>query len=400
MFMNEFTLSEQRKLAEIFAQIPEKLRKNLCNTGERSTPVLLAGACYNGLWLEHNQDCFFACDLLPESAWESIKIVMDYQQSDGLLPYSVRFSPFKVGTSQLQTVWSFARCALETARKLQLPEAEFAKIYDAGVRYDNWLTAFRNHNKFGLVEMFCAFDTGHDASNRVKDGGIPNACPGAWAGNMPDIPVMPVIAADLSATRYGGLTALAELAEMLDRSGEALQLRQQADGLKSAIMEHLYDQEDGFFYDRAPSGFRKYRTEHITRLFLNRVIDQELFDRIYERYFSSENEFFPPYPFPSVSVSDESFNAAHPANCWGGNTQMLTLLRAVLWMDFYGKGAELEEIMRRTLKAFLKFDNPFAQELHPFTGEPIGFGENYTPALLFFRECCKRLKILEKDRFR
>lgn len=391
--------SVQRKLADLFDTIPERLRGNTRNTGERSTPVLLAGACYNGLWLEHNQDCFFACELMPEIAWESIKIVMDYQQDDGLLPYSLRFSPFKVGVSQLQTVWPFARCALETARKLQLPEAEFAKIYDAGLCYDNWLTTYRNCNQRGLVEMFCAFDTGHDDSKRVKDGGIPNACPGAWAGNMPDIPAMPVIAADLSATRYGGLTALAELAEMLDKPREAVKLKQQADDLKNAIMEYLYDKEDEFFYDRAPDGFRKYRTEHITRLFLNKVVDRELFDRIYNRYFTDENEFFSPYPIPSVSVSDPSFNAEHPKNCWGGNTQMLTLLRAILWMDHYGKGADLEEIMRRTLKAFLKFDNPFAQELHPVTGEPIGFGENYTPALLFFRECCKRLKVLEKSSF-
>ena len=392
--MNDFTPDELQKLAEIFDSIPEKLLGNTRNTGERSTPVLLAGACYNGLWLEHNQDCLFACELLPEIAWESIKIIMDYQQSDGLLPYSLRFSPFKTGVSQLQTVYPFARCALEVARKLQRPEAEFAAIYDAGLRYDRWLNEFRNHNQLGLVEMFCAFDTGHDDSKRVKDGGIPNACPGAWAGNMPDIPEMPIIAADLSASRCGGLTALSELAGMLDKPREAALLKQQADNLKNAIMEKLYDQEDEFFYDRTADGFRKYRTEHITRLFLNRVVDQELFDRIYARYFTSEDEFFPPYPFPSVSVSDKSFNAEHPANCWGGNTQMLTLLRALLWMDFYGKGAELEEIMLRTLKAFLKYENPFAQELHPFTGEPIGFGENYTPALLFFRECCIRTNIV------
>ena len=398
--MNDFTHDEYRKLKELAAGIPQKLRGNLKPTGERDTPVLLAGACYNGLWLEHNQDCFFACDILPENAWESIKIVMDYQEPDGLLPYSLRFFPFTVGTAQLQTVWSFARCALETARKLKRPEADFARIYEAGIRYDSWLTRHRNHNKRGLVEMFCTFDTGHDNSRRVKDGGIPNACPERRAENMPDIPVMPVISVDLSAARYGGLTALAELADMLDKSKEANDLRQQADNLKNLIHEELYCAEDEFFYDRSPDGFRKYRTEHITRLFLNKVVDQTLFDRIYERCFASENEFFTPFPFPSVSASDPSFNTEHPANCWGGNTQMLTLLRSVLWMEKYGRKAELEEIMRRTLKAFLKFDNPFAQELHPFTGEPIGFGENYTPALLFFRECCQCLKILEKNRLR
>ena len=398
--MNDFTRSEYRKLAETAADIPRRLRGNLKQTGERGTPVLLAGACYNGLWLEHNQDCYFACDILPESAWESLKIVMDYQEPGGLLPYSLRFFPFTVGTAQLQTVWSFARCALETARKLKRPEADFARIYEAGIRYDNWLTTYRNHNKRGLIEMFCAFDTGHDNSLRVKDGGIPNACPERRAENMPDIPAMPIISVDLSAARYGGLTALAELAEMLDKSSEANNLRLQADNLKNLIHEELYCAEDEFFYDRSQNHWRKYRTEHITRLFLNGAVDQELFDRINERYFANENEFFTPFPFPSVSASDPSFNAEHPDNCWGGNTQMLTLLRTVLWMDKYGKGAELEELMRRTLKAFLKFDNPFSQELHPFTGKPIGEGENYTPALLFFRECCHRLKILEKNRLR
>ena len=119
--MNSFTAKEVCRLAEIAAAIPERLRGNLRSTGERAVPVLLAGACYNGLWLEHNQDCFFACDIIPESAWESIKIVMEYQQADGLLPYSLRFSPFKVGVSQLQTVWPFSRCALETALKLKRP---------------------------------------------------------------------------------------------------------------------------------------------------------------------------------------------------------------------------------------------------------------------------------------
>ena len=87
--MNDFTFDECRKLAALAADIPRRLRGNLKLTGERETPVLLAGACYNGLWLEHNQDCCFACDILPESAWESIKIVMDYQEASGLLPYSL-----------------------------------------------------------------------------------------------------------------------------------------------------------------------------------------------------------------------------------------------------------------------------------------------------------------------
>lgn len=395
--MKNFTASEQEKLAALYAAIPEKISGNVLRYDDDGKSVLLAGAIYNGIWLEHNQDCFFSCDIIPETAWESQDIFIRHQQPDGLIPYAFRFEPFKVCVAQLQMVWPFARCAMEVARKLNRPEADFARIYEAGCRFDQWLKQYRSRNQLGLVDMFCAYDTGHDNSRRVTDGGIPNPCPGQWAGNMPDLPCMPVAAADLSATRYGALEALAELAEMLDRPAEAKNLKLEAEMLKAAIHRHLFDREDEFFYDLSGGTFRKYRTEHITRLFLNRVVDQELFDRIYLRYFENESEFASPYPFPSVSLSDPSFNAEHPHNCWGGNTQALTLLRLLLWMDHYRRGEDLTRIMRRYLQAVLKFDNPFTQELHPLTGAPVGSNGNYTPALLFFREAYRRLNSLEKQ---
>lgn len=395
--MKTFSTAQQKKLASINSSIPELLRRNVLHYGDGGSSVLLAGAVYNGIWIEHNQDCFFACDILPECAWNSQMIFMQQQHPSGLIPYAFRFNPFKACFAQLQMVWPFARCAMEIARKLNRPEADFARIYDTGLRFDRWLKQYRSRNGLGLVDMYCAFDTGHDNSRRVTDGGIPNPCPDQWAGNMPEIPCMPIAAADLSATRFGALEALAELAEMLDKMPEARALKLEAEELKAAIYRHLFDREDEFFYDLSGGTFRKYRTEHITRLFLNRVVDQELFDRIYTRYFENENEFAAPYPFPSVSVSDPSFNREHPHNCWGGNTQMLTLLRLLLWMDHYRRSDELNEIMRRYLKAVLEFDNPFTQEVHPFTGAPVGNNGNYTPALLFFREAFLRLDSLEKS---
>ena len=231
--MNNFSAEEQRRLADINNSIPQLLAGNILHDADGNPPVLLAGAEYNGIWLEHNQDCFFAADLFPDIAWNSQNIFMRHQQPDGLLPYAFRFNPFRVCVSQLQTVWPFARCALETARKLNRPEADFARIYEAGIRYDSWLKQYRSRNALGLVDMYCAFDTGHDNSRRVMDGGIPNPCPDKWAGNMPELPCMPIAAADLSAMRFGGLEALAELAEMLDKPQEAKELRVEAEMLKN-----------------------------------------------------------------------------------------------------------------------------------------------------------------------
>ena len=389
--MISFTPGEIDLLKSRAAAIPAQLKNCMTVPDQRKIPVFIAGSVYNGTWLEHNQDCFFAAEFYPEEAWETQKIFMEHQMQCGLIPYSFRYHPFKVCFTQLQTVWPFARCAMEIAKILDRPEEDFARIYDAGYRYDLWLAQNRDRSGSGLVEMFCAYDTGHDNSRRVTDGDIPNACPGTFAGNMPETDCMPVIAADLSAMRYGGLTALAELAEKLDKPRQAEEHRREAEKLKEKIFALLYDAEDEFFYDRAPQGLRKYRTEHITRMFLNRVVDQPLFDRICQRYIESEAHFNAPFPLPSVSLSDPSFDRRFKTNCWGGNTQALTQLRALLWMDHYGRGDLLEEMMRRTLRAYLDHENPFTQEIHPLTGEPLGECGGYVPAMLFFHRAVKRL---------
>ncbi len=358
-------------------------------------PYLPAGANYNGIWLEHNQDNFFITDICPGAAWGSMEVFMCFQREDGLMPAFVRGNTLETaGFGQLQTVWPFARCAMEIARRVGRPEEDFRRIYDAAVRYDMWIMRHRCHNDAGLVEMFCEFDTGHDNSPRVTEGMQRGRCPGSEAGSMPDLPEMPVISADLSAARYGALTALAELAEMLDLGPEAVSWRNRAETLRENIRRHLFCEEDAYFYDRGRSGFRKYRSEHITRLFLNRVASQDLFDRIYQRYFESETEFLTVYPFPSMSVSDPAFQRELPFNCWAANTQMLTLLRLLLFMDFYHRSAELDMVLERFLRAvILHPENHFSQEINPFSGAPVGASSAYLPGMILVRESCRRLKL-------
>ena len=389
-----FSEAEKLKLREQAKEIPELLRSIIIHKPELQHPFLPAGAIYKGIWLEHNQDNLFITEIAPDAAWGSMDIFMRYQREDGLFPAAVSSEKMTAGFAQLQSVYPFARCALEVARKVKRPEEDFVRIYNAASRYDNWLEKNRNHSGTGLVEMFCEFDTGHDNSPRVTDGGLPRQCPDRKAENMPDLPCMPIMAPDLSAMRYGGLAALAELAGDLGLTNEADQWKNKAGELKEAMMRWLYCPEDEFFYDRAPDGFRKYRTEHITRLFLNKVVSQELFDRIYQRYFANSSEFLTTYPFPSVSVSDPAFCKDFPYNCWGGNTQMLTLLRLLLFMDDYRKSKELDHILAAYLRAYLKYpQNHYAQEIHPFTGEPIGDAGEYAPAILLFMESCKRFRI-------
>ncbi|MBQ8754574.1 MAG: hypothetical protein IJZ19_06040 [Lentisphaeria bacterium] len=347
--------------------------------------LLIAGDTYPGIWLEHNQDNYFLADYDPETAWNSIRFFMARQREDGLLPF-MTLTHEQSQFWHLQTVWAFTRCAYEIAKKINRPKADLEQIYRVGAAYDLWLEKKRDRSGSGLVEMYCEWDTGHDNDKRVTDGGIPQTCPGNDAANMPDLEVMPILSVDLSCMRYGNLDALAELAEALGMTEEAKMQREKAIRLQEKIEELLYCEEDEFYYDRSPQGFRKYRTEHITRVFLNRVCSQERFDRIYKRYFENKDEFAAPWPYPSVSLSDPSFDHTYPRNSWGSNSQVLTALRAMLWLDYYGRPEEKRRLLLRWMRALLAPDNPFVQELHPLTGKTptVIIKGGYTPSLLLF----------------
>lgn len=344
--------------------------------------LLTAGDTYPGIWLEHNQDNLFLVDYDPEAAWDSVRFALDRQRDDGLLSYATLVAG-QAAYSHLQSVWPFVRCALEIADKLGRPEADYAAIYRAGCRYDAWLARHRNRSGSGLVEMYCEWDTGHDNDRRVTDGGIPHTCPGNEAANMPDLPVMPILSVDLTAMRYGGLCALAELAGRLGLPADAARHSADAERLLATFRKLCFDPVDDFYYDRAPGGVRKYRTEHITRVFLNRMCPQEEFDRIYTRYFENPEEFMTAFPFPSVSVSDPHFDRACPRNSWGSNSQALTALRAMLWLGHYGRPEERRALLYRWIRALIHPDHRLGQEINPFDGSaPAGGRGGYTPTLL------------------
>ena len=398
-----FTDDERRRIAEQLPKAKEAFLANVKQFNQYPTPLLLAGDCYTGIWLEHNQDNLFLADYDPQAAWASQDVFMQYQREDGLLPFnfSLRYGTnefFKAPANyyQVQCVYPFTRCALEIAKKTKRPASDFEKIYKAGSRYDAWLSTARNKSGKGLVEMYCEYDTGHDNDPRVTDDGIPHSCPQQDASNMPDLPIMPVLSVDLSAMCYGNRMALAELADYLGKPAEAAVWREKAAEIQQLIRQYLFDPQDEFYYDVDSRGFRKYRTEHITRLFLNKVLTQNEFDRVYERYFTTPGkEFLPAFPFPSVSVDDPHFVKSCPRNSWGSNTQGLTVLRATMWMPYYHREDDMLGLLSIWLKAAINNESPYPQEINPFTGRPPANTCNYTPSIILFLKAAELLLSLK-----
>lgn len=357
---------------------------------------------YPGIWLEHNHDSLFYLRHDPEVSKASHEIFFHFQAEDGLFPAYI-CKPhgevtYRIGYGHVQTVYPIAASSWEIAKSTK-DEAFLEKAYEACVKYDEWFMKYRNTRGTGLVEMFCEWDTGHDNSARVTDGGIPSCCPDGDSRICPSVDVLPIISTDLTATVYGGRIALAAMAEALNKDNEAALWKEKAEEMKAKLIELCFDEEDEFFYDVDSKGnLRKYKTEHIFRLFINRVLDQDMFDRIYKRYIKSPDHFWTPYPFPSVSISDPSYNSQLKYNSWGGMSQSHTALETLFWMEHYGVSEDMEKVMQIWVKQFTNSHKDFAQEMDPLTGEFSDCAPYFTPSLIAYIEFVDRLYGSEKNK--
>lgn len=349
-------------------------------------PVLIEGGAYPGIWLECGplESTVFAL-YEPELAIQSHEVFFRLQHEDGYIPCTVLADRHLTG--QIQMVVPIAATALETAVGTG-DRAFLQQAYRSCVRWDSWLSRYRDTGGAGLCEAFCEWDTGHDNSPRFR--GLPRDCPSGDARRCPEAKGLPYLAPDLSASVYGGRKALSRMAGLLGLPEEAARWEQLAQQTRAAILKHCYDPGTASFYDVDSSGrFVEILGDVLTRVLGEGVADQDMFEEIFQRHLLNPQEFWTPYPFPSISVSDPAFDRALPDNSWGGAAQALTALRAPRWMEAYGKFAHLAHLMKQWLAAFTASPG-FRQQLNPWTGE-FSTTEHYSPSMCLMLDFVSRL---------
>jgi hypothetical protein len=331
-------------------------------------PVLIEGSVYRGIWQECGpHESLVYRKFRPDVARNTHMTFFALQKPDGQLPANNKVS--ETGFGQIQMVVPIAATAWELARATGDDELLRA-AYAACSRWDDWLMKYRNTRGTGLVEGFCTYDTGNDNSPRFA--GIPNQCPNKDAKQCPPVSSLPRLCPDLSATIYGQRVALAEMAHALGKTAEGEQWTRHAEQLRELILSKLYVAEDAAFYDLdAQDHFVKVRSEIITRICSEHVIDQKLFDDLWQRQIHAP-AFWPAYPLPSVAMDDPKFVRPIPRNSWGGATQALTALRAGRWFDYYHRSAEFTQMMDAWCDAMQRdvADHApgFRQQMDPLTG--------------------------------
>ena len=211
------------------------------------------------------------------------------------------------------------------------------------------------------------------------------------ARKLPPEPSLPRLSPDLSATVYGGRVALAAMARALGKSAEADRWQTEAEDIRSKIINTLYVPGDASFYDLdRQDRIVRVRTDVLSRVLGEHVVDQTLFETIYERQIHNPRAFWTPYPLPSVALDDPAFVRPIPRNSWGGASQALTALRAPRWMEHYGKPADLAHLMQQWTSATSRAGK-FLQQMDPVAGTFTDDTGDYSPAALVFMDFTWRL---------
>ncbi len=353
-----------------------------------SKPVLLEGSSYKGIWMECGpHESLVYRKFRPDVARNSHITFFALQRADGQFPANNKLS--EAGFGQIQMVVPIATTAWELAHATGDDEL-LHTAYSACSKWDAWLMRYRNTRGTGLTEGFCTYDTGNDNSPRWA--GIPNSCPDKDAKNCPPLPSLPRLCPDLSATTYGARVALAAMAAAMGKNSEADQWTESAEKLRKLILSTLYVGQDAAFYDLdAQNQFVRIRSEVITRVCGEHLVDQVFFDDLWTRQISNPKAFWPAYPLPSIAVDDPHFVRPIPRNSWGGASQALTALRAGRWFDHYDRSAEFSLMMNRWCEAIMR-DMTFRQQVDPLSGVfTMEDAPNYSPCALVMMDYTWRL---------
>jgi hypothetical protein len=351
-------------------------------------PVLIEGADYAGIWQECGPlEALVYRPFRADVAKNSHTVFFALQREDGQLPANNKRS--ETGFGQIQMVVPIAATAWEVAQFTGDDELLRA-AYQSCARWDTWLTRYRNTRGTGLVEGFCTYDTGHDNSPRWA--GMPNQCPGKDAKVCPSGAGLPRLCPDLSATVFGARGALASMAKALGKNAEADRWTESAEQIRQLILTKLYVPEDAAFYDLDAQGkFVRVRSDILSRICGEHVVDQKTFDYLWERQIHNPKAFWAPFPLPSIALDDPAFVRPIPRNSWGGASQALTALRALRWFEFYGKSAEHAYLMDRWCEAIQR-EMTFRQQIDPMSGEFTQADQpSYSPAALVMTDFTWRL---------
>jgi len=253
-------------------------------------------------WLWYNR---------AEPAQDELRNFVTNQWRNGMIPYELFMYPVNGrewmdgdGTSTGMTQPPVIGIALsEIYRKYG--SAEYLRFfYEPLLRYEEWLTLYRDLGKRGLSCYLNIWETGWDNSPRLD----------ASARNRVLDPA--IESADFNAYIYYMRRTILEMAAALGEKAP-LRIAERMQATKRSMNTLMYDPADGFYHDLVAGTEERIPVKTAAGLIplLTDIPESAVRERIVSEYVESEKEFMSGCPVPSVSRSEPTYN---PVDFWRG----------------------------------------------------------------------------------
>ena len=266
-------------------------------------------------------------------------------------------------------------------------------LRDVLAGHDAYLWRTRDSNGDGILESWCTWDTGEDASTRFHTRGAPyrwpsDKPPGDASGKVR----VPFQSMDIMAYSYSARATLAKIEAELGNHAKAAEWRKLAGQVRQTVIDKLWVPERHACFDLDRDGKRLPELIHNNlRCMWYGLFTKEMADAFVDHHLLNPDSFWTPVPLPSIAIHEPLFLNGK-GNNWSGQPQGLTYQRAIDALENYGRFAEVTRLGQMLLPVLIRNDFKFAQQLDAHTGEPSGpTPDGYGPMMLAALEYITRM---------
>jgi len=316
-------------------------------TREAMTPSMIH---YVGVW---QWDAYFHAlayrHLDKHLAHDQIRIVLDHQQEDGMIPDAVHdegavthlnFPVDADVTKPPLLAWAAYKLYEEDR------DSEFLdEIYEPIVRCNNWWFEKNDVDGNGLCEYQHPFSSGLDDSPLWDEG-------------------MPVESPDLNTYLYLQQEALAKIAGVIGNQKDAEMWQQRADAMAQRIIDLTWDAENGLFWASRNGSRVNVRTPFNLFPLITGQMPPDISSRLVA-HLTDERQFWSRYPVPTVAMDDPKYN---PLQMWRGPTWVNVNYLLIEGLQRSGYPDLARDLRQRTLDLICCRDDIY-EYYHPMSGE-------------------------------
>lgn len=356
-------------------------------------------SCFHAVVLSH-----FDLDL----AKNEIKNLLKAQRGDGFIPHMVFWS-----RSNLVIPWfsleSKPSLSPKTSQLIQPPllaeavETIFRKENDHDFLFEilpklssfyHWLDKNRDPDRDGLISIIAPYESGMDQSPSFDEicgisgnspANVALGCRRVTFKNMLRKYDLGKIFADnyfnvedvvVNSIYIKNLQVLSNLLHEIDDEQNARIFHGLALKAKKALIDKCFDKSNGFFFDNYSKTDQRLKVLTVKGLFpLILDLPRSVVNTLVKKHLLSEDEFWLPFPIPSVAKSESTFESVpstfmNLSNIWRGSTWINTNWYIVKGLKKHGFKKEAEKLIEKSVELVRK--NGYREFFDPLTGDGYG----------------------------